>query len=66
MPDLLGNELTPLEQRLVEGYTDLKTLCGEPLPAAVAANLRVALVHYSQAVNDLALIWDPLADLDGS
>jgi hypothetical protein len=64
MPDLLGSELEPFEQRLLAGYAELKALCDEPLPPTAAANLRAALVHYYQAVNSLALVYEPLADLE--
>jgi hypothetical protein len=64
MPDLLGNELEPYEERMLEGYRALKALCEEPLPPVAAANLRAALVHYYQAVNSLALVHEQLADLE--
>ena len=64
MPDLLGNQLEPYEERMLEGYRALKELCEEPLPPVAAANLRTALVHYYQAVNSLVLVHEQLVDLE--
>lgn len=62
--DLLGNPLTPQEQRLVELYTGLKELAAEDLPPTAAANVRHALAQLAQAVNSLALVHEHLTDLD--
>jgi len=61
--DLLGNELDPIEQRLLQTYEDLKALCREDLPPVAAANVRAALAVYSNAVNGLALDHEHLTDL---
>jgi hypothetical protein len=61
--DLLGNELTESELRLLGVYQDLKTLCEDDLPPVAAANVRAALALVHQAVNGLALEYEHLSDL---
>jgi hypothetical protein len=61
--DLLGNELTESELRLLGVYEDLKRLCGDDLPPVAAANVRAALALIHQAVNGLALEYEHLPDL---
>ena len=61
--DLLGNELTAHEQRLLAVYEELKALCGEDLPPVAAANTRAALALMHQVVNGLALEYEHLTDL---
>ena len=61
--DLLGDELTESEQRLVDVYEDLKRLCEDDLPPVAAANVRAALALIHQAVNGLALEYEHLPDL---
>jgi hypothetical protein len=61
--DLLGNELTESELRLLGVYEDLKGLCGDDLPPIAAANVRAALALIHQAVNGLALEYEHLSDL---
>jgi hypothetical protein len=61
--DLLGNELTGSELRLLGVYEDLKALCGDDLPPVAAANVRAALALIHQAVNGLALEYEHLPDL---
>ena len=61
--DLLGNELTAHEQRLLAVYEELKALCGEDLPPIAAANTRAALALMHQVVNGLALEYEHLTDL---
>jgi hypothetical protein len=61
--DLLGDELTESEQRLVDVYEDLKRLCEDDLPPVAAANVRAALALVHQAVNGLALEYEHLPDL---
>jgi hypothetical protein len=61
--DLLGNQLTASEQRLLAVYEDLKALCGEDLPPIAAANTRAALALMHQVVNGLALEYEHLTDL---
>jgi hypothetical protein len=61
--DLLGNELTDPEQRLLGVYEDLKALCGDDLPPVAAANVRAALALVHQAVNGLMLEYEHLPDL---
>jgi hypothetical protein len=61
--DLLGNELTASEQRLLAVYEELKALCGEDLPPVAAANTRAALALMHQVVNGLALEYEHLTDL---
>ncbi len=61
--DLLGNELTESELRLLSVYEDLKRLCEDDLPPVAAANVRAALALIHQAVNGLALEYEHLPDL---
>ena len=61
--DLLGNELTESELRLLGVYEDLKRLCEDDLPPVAAANVRAGLALIHQAVNGLALEYEHLPDL---
>lgn len=61
--DLLGNELTSSEARLLAVYEELKALCAEDLAPNVTANARAALALIHQAVNGLALEYEHLSDL---
>jgi hypothetical protein len=61
--DLLGNELTESELRLLGVYEDLKRLCEDDLQPVAAANVRAALALIHQAVNGLALEYEHLTDL---
>jgi len=61
--DLLGNELTAPEQRLLDVYEELKALCETDLPPNAAANVRAALALMHNAVNGLALRYEHLTDL---
>ena len=61
--DLLGNELTESEVRLLGIYEGLKRLCEDDLPPVAAANVRAALALVHQAVNGLALEYEHLSDL---
>jgi hypothetical protein len=61
--DLLGNELTDSELRLLGVYEELKRLCEDDLPPVAAANVRAALALIHQAVNGLALEYEHLPDL---
>lgn len=61
--DLLGDELTDPEQRLLALYEGLKRLCDDDLPPIAAANVRAALALIHQAVNGLALEYEHLPDL---
>jgi hypothetical protein len=62
--DLLGNELTASERRLLAVYEELKALCNEDLPPIAASNVRAALALMHQVVNGLALEYEHLSDLD--
>jgi hypothetical protein len=62
--DLLGNEMTGSEQRLLSVYTELKALCAEDLPPVAAANVRAALALMHNVVNGLGLEYEHLTDLD--
>ncbi|MHB1808731.1 MAG: hypothetical protein ACYCU0_05470 [Solirubrobacteraceae bacterium] len=64
MHDLLGNQMTAQERRLLEVYEGLKELCREDLPPVAAANVRAALAHHAQAINGLGLVYEHLADLE--
>jgi hypothetical protein len=62
--DLLGNELTASEERLLAVYEELKALCAdESLPPIAAANCRAALALMHNVVNGLALRYEHLSDL---
>ena len=61
--DLLGNELTDSEARLLAVYEELKALCGEDLPPVAAANVRAALALMHNVVTGLALKYEHLSDL---
>jgi hypothetical protein len=62
--DLLGNELTGSEERLLVVYEELKALCREDLPPVAAANVRAALALMHNVINGLALQYEHLTDLD--
>jgi hypothetical protein len=61
--DLLGNEMTVSEQRLLAVYEELKALCAEDLPPVAHANVRAALALMHNVVNGLALEYEHLSDL---
>jgi hypothetical protein len=61
--DLLGNELTASEQRLLAVYQELKALCEQDLDPIAHANVRAALALMHQVVNGLALEYEHLIDL---
>jgi hypothetical protein len=56
--DLLGDEMTASEERLLGVYEEMKALC-----ANAAANVRAALALMHNAVNGLALRYEHLSDL---
>jgi hypothetical protein len=61
--DLLGNELTDAEERLLAVYAALKALCLEDLDPVAAANVRAALVPMHNVVCSLGLVYEHLTDL---
>ena len=61
--DLLGNELSPTEQRLLAVYEELKALCAEDLPPNADAGVRASLALMHNVVNGLALEYEHLSDL---
>jgi hypothetical protein len=61
--DLLGQELTASEERLLAVYEELKALCGEELPPVAHANVRASLALMHNVVNGLALRYEHLTDL---
>ena len=61
--DLLGNEMTELEQRLLAVYEEMKALCSEDLPPVAASNVRAALALMHNVVNGLALEYEHLSDI---
>lgn len=61
--DLLGNELSASEARLLAVYEELKALCAEDLPPIAHANVRTALALMHNVVNGLALEYEHLTDL---
>ena len=62
--DLIGTELTAVEERLLATYEDLKRLCGEELAPVAHANVRAALAVYANAVTSMGLVYEQLLDLD--
>jgi hypothetical protein len=60
--DLLGNELSPTEARLLAVYEELKALCAEDLPPNASAGVRSALALMHNVVNGLALEYEHLSD----
>ena len=61
--DLLGNEMSATEERLLAVYEELKALSGEDLPPVAAANVRASLALMHNVVNGLALEYEHLSDL---
>ena len=62
--DLLGNDITELEQEILHVYTWLKSLeQREELTPCIKANVDVALGAMWQVVNDLDLEWEHLYEL---
>ena len=63
--DLLGNELSASEERLLAVYDELRGLCAdETLPPVAHANVSAALALMHNVVNGLALRYEHLSDLD--
>ena len=56
--DVLGNDLTAEEARLLEVYADLEGLLALDLAPCAQANVKEAVAALWQAVNDLALTDD--------
>ena len=61
--DLLGNELSPEEQRVLAVYEELKALCAEDLPPNAHAGVRASLALMHNVVTGLALEYEHLTDL---
>jgi hypothetical protein len=61
--DLLGDELSDDERRLLAVYEELKALCRQDLPPCAHANVAAALALLHNAVNGLALSYEHLSDL---
>ncbi len=62
--DLLGNDMTAHEERLLAVYEELKALCAdESLPPNAAANCRAALALMHNVVNGMGLTYEHLTDL---
>jgi hypothetical protein len=61
--DLIGNDLTASEQRLLAVYEELRALCAHDLPPTAEANVRAALALMHNVVNGLALEYEHLSDL---
>jgi hypothetical protein len=61
--DLIGNELTSDEQRLLAVYEELKALAREDLSPIAHANVAAALALIHNAVNGLGLAYEHLSDL---
>ncbi len=61
--DLLDQEISDSEQRLLAVYEELKTLCDEDLPPLAHANVRASLALMHNVVNGLALKYEHLSDV---
>ena len=62
--DLIGNTMTPAEERLLAAYEELKALAAdEDLPPIAQANVRAALALMHNVVNGLGLKYEHLSDL---
>jgi hypothetical protein len=61
--DLIGNELTADEERLLGVYDSLKVLCAEDLDPVAACNARAALALVHNAVCSLGLVYEHLSDI---
>ena len=61
--DLIGNQLSPTEARLLAVYKELKALCAEDLPPNANAGVRASLALMHNIVNGLALEYEHLSDL---
>jgi hypothetical protein len=62
--DLLGNTMTPAEERLLAAYEELKALAAdEDLPPIAQANVRAALALMHNVVNGLGLKYEHLSDV---
>ena len=61
--DLLGNEMTETEERLLAVYEEMKALCEQDLPPVAASNVRAALALMHNVVNGLALEYEHLSDI---
>lgn len=61
--DLLGDQLSPSEQRLLAVYEELKALCAEDLPPNASAGVRASLALMHNVVNGLGLEYEHLSDL---
>jgi hypothetical protein len=60
--DLLQNELTDEETKLLDVYLKLRELAREAVTPCVAANARAALAPVAVAVTDLGLRFEHLLD----
>lgn len=62
--DLLGNQLTPVENDASGAYEALKALAArQDLPPCAASNVRKALAAMWQVTNDLDLQFEQLYEL---
>ncbi len=62
--DLLQNELTGEEAKLLDVYLRLRELVQEAVTPCVAANAKAALAPVAVAVTDLGLRFEHLVDED--
>lgn len=61
--DLLGNQLSPIERRIMALYLELKDLASDPdLAPTTSANIRDALSSLGITVFGLTLEYDHLID----
>lgn len=62
--DLLQNELTDEESKLLDVYLKLRELAREAVTPCVSANAKAALAPVAVAVTDLGLCFEHLVDED--
>lgn len=60
--DLLGREVTPTEEQILECFNSLRALLREDLAPHARAGLLAAVTHLHQVVTGLALDYDFFAD----
>ncbi len=62
--DLLGHDLTEVEEEILASYNNLKDLvCRDDLSPCMISNLRFATAALAQVVTDLGLEYEHLHDL---
>jgi len=64
--DILGNQLTSMEEEVLDVYERLKALSEQrDLPPCVERNAKQAMAHMWNAARDLNLVFETLLDTHG-